>query len=284
MSGTIVTPSKAFPLFQGNQSIYNTAENKLYNFYIDIKAITGYSSTDFSWDKKTDTVANTEYGHTNRVFVREENALYIFGGYGQMKYKNQVQRYDFNTKKWEDITVTGDDFTPRYLGSAGKSGHHIYIIGGYGSTSGDQVLNPGYMYDLMDFDLQTHTFKKIYALKEPDTSFVFGGSMVIDSINNCYYALCFDKSKYDTKLQLIKGSLTSPTYQFLATSIPYAFHDVVSDADLFYSSGTKQLIAVTQLVDLGKQTAVNIYSIAFPPMALKVEKSTWAVQVLDKEC
>lgn len=270
ISATEVTPSKTYRLFQGNQSVYNTSENKLYNFYIDIHAIAGYSLQDYSWDKKIDTVDNTEYGHTNRVFVKEENALYIFGGYGQMKYKNQVQRYDFNIKQWTNIEVKGDYFIPRYLGAAGKSGNHIYIIGGYGSTSGDQVLNPGYLYDLMDFDIKDHTFKKLYSLKEPDTSFVFAGSMVIDSVNKCYYALCFDRSKYDTKLHLIKGSLVTSQYQFLATDIPYAFHDVVSDADLFYSANTKQLIAVTQLIDLGKQSTIKIYSIAFPPMALDI--------------
>lgn len=271
MSSTSVTTSKGYKLFQGNQSVYNSAENKLYNFYIDIQSIAGYSPTDNTWDKKVDTVANTEFGHTNRIYVKEENALYIFGGYGQMKYKNQVQRYDFNLKKWESIETKGDYFIPRYLGSAGKSGNHIYILGGYGSKSGDQVLNPGYLYDLVDFDLQTRTFKKIYTLKEPDTSFVFAGSMAIDSANNCFYALCFDKSKYDTKLRLMKGSLVAPKYEFLATTIPYSFHDVVSDADLFYSPNTKQLIAVTQLVDLGKQTTVKIYNIAFPPMPMSID-------------
>ncbi|MFT3680137.1 MAG: hypothetical protein QM791_07675 [Ferruginibacter sp.] len=264
-------PSRGYRLYQGNQSIYNTAENKLYNFYIDIQSIAGYSPADLSWDKKVDTVANTEYGHTNRIYVKEENALYIFGGYGQMKYKNLVQRYDFATKKWEHIEVKGDYFIPRYLGTAGKSGNHIYILGGYGSTSGDQVLNPGYLYDLVDFDLTTRTFKKIYTFKEPDTSFVFAGAMAIDVANNCYYALCFDKSKYDTKLRLMKGSLSAPSYEFLATTIPFAFHDVVSDADLFYSAGTKQLIAVTQLVELGKQSHIKVYNIAFPPLPVTTD-------------
>lgn len=262
----VVTLSAGYRLFQGNQSVYNTAEKKLYNFYIDIRSMASYSGT--GWDKKIDTVQNTEFGHTNRIYVKEENALYILGGYGQMKYKNLVQRYDFNKKIWEDITVNGDYFIPRYLGAAGKSGNHIYIIGGYGSKSGDQVLNPGYLYDFVDFDIEARTFKKIYTLKEPDTSFVFAGSMVIDSVNHCYYALCFDKSKYDTKLKLMQGSLAAPQYQFIATAIPYAFHDVVSDADLFYCENSKQLIAVTQLVDLGKQTTVKIFNIAFPPMPL----------------
>ncbi|HEY0298456.1 MAG TPA: kelch repeat-containing protein, partial [Arachidicoccus sp.] len=252
-------------LFQGNQSLFNTAENKLYNFYIDIKNVAEFANGSFIKSRSYDTVANTEYGHTNRIFVKKENALYVFGGYGQMKYKNEVQRYDFSKKKWEDVVVKGDYFTPRYMAAAGESGSHIYILGGYGSHSGDQLLNPGYLYDLMDFDLATHTFKKLYSLQEPDTSVVFAGSMYIDSANRCYYALCFDKSKYDTRLRLIKGSLVQPKYAFLGNAVPYAFHDVVSDADLFYSPSSRQLIAVTQLVDLGKKTTVKIFGIAFPP-------------------
>lgn len=255
-------------LFQGNQSVYNTTDNKLYNFYIDIKQIAEFYNKSFNWNHAFDTVANTEYGHTDRVFFKKENALYIFGGYGQMKYKNQVQKYSFGTKKWENIITKGDYFTPRYMAAAGISGNHIYILGGYGSHSGDQVLNPGYLYDLFDFDINTETFKKVYTLAEPDTSFVFAGSMYIDSADHCYYALCFDRSKYDTKLRLVKGSLLRPQYHFLGNSIPYSFYDVVSDADLYYSSGSKQLIAVTQLVELGKRTEIKIYSIAFPPETL----------------
>jgi len=268
MSSMQSEASNGYHLFQGNQSVYNTVDNKLYNFYIDIKQIAEYSNKSFNWPHAFDTVANTEYGHTNRIFFKKENALYIFGGYGQMKYKNKVQKYSFATKKWENVIIKGDYFTPRYMAAAGISGDHIYILGGYGSHSGDQVLNPGYLYDLLDFNITTRSFKKLYSLKEPDTSFVFAGSMYIDSTDQCYYALCFDRSKYDTKLSLIRGSLLRPQYQFLGNSIPYSFHDVVSDADLYFSPGSKQLIAVTQLVDLGKRTEIKIYGIAFAPEAL----------------
>ena len=265
MSTVLESPSSGYHLYQGNQSVYNTVDSGIYNFYIDKNEIAGFDPQRSVWDHTFDSVPNTEYGHTSRVYVKEENALYIFGGYGQMKYKNRVQRYDFTTKKWEDITAGGDYFTPRYLAAATKSGNDIYILGGYGSHSGDQLLNPGYLYDLVKYNIPTHTFKKIYSLSEPDTSFVFAGSMYIDSVEKVYYALCFDRSKYDTKLRLIKGSLLKPHYEFTGNEIPYSFHDIVSDADLFYSAHSRQLIAVTQLVDLGEKTRVKIYGIAFPP-------------------
>lgn len=265
MSTVLKGRSSGYHLYQGNQSVYSTIDSSIYNFYIDKNEIARFYPGRSVWDHAFDSVPNTEYGHTNRIYVREENALYVFGGYGQMKYKNRVQRYDFTAKKWEDITAGGDYFTPRYLAAAAKSGDDIYILGGYGSHSGDQLLNPGYLYDLVKFNIPTHTFKKIYSLPEPDTSFVFAGSMYIDSAQKVYYALCFDRSKYDTRLRLIKGSLHKPEYTFIGNGIPYSFHDIVSDADLFYSAHSRQLIAVTQLVDLGEKTRVNIYGIAFPP-------------------
>jgi DNA-binding SARP family transcriptional activator len=265
MSTAVQSPFTNYRLWQGNQSVYNLVDSSIYNFYIDKNEIARFEPGRFAWDQKFDSVPNTEYGHSNKIYVREENALYIFGGYGQMKYKNRVQRYDVPTKKWEDINAGGDYFTPRYLAAAAKCGNDIYILGGYGSHSGDQLLNPGYLYDLVQYHIPTHTFKKIYSLPEPDTSLVFAGSMYIDSAVQTYYALCYDKGKYDTKLRLVKGSLLKPQYEFVGDEIPYSFHDLVSDADLFYSAHSKQLIAVTQLVNLEKNTQVKIFGIAFPP-------------------
>lgn len=268
LSNIKTTPSNGYRLFQGNQSVYNTSHNKLYNFYIDKQLITDYSPENSRWNARFDTVPNTEYGHTNRIYVKEENALYVFGGYGQMKYKNLVQRYDFNTRKWDTVQTKGDYFTPRYMAAAAKKGDDIYILGGYGSQSGDQLLNPGYLYDLVQYHIPTHTFKKLYTLKNMDSTFVFAGTMYIDSATDNYYALCFDRVKYDSRLHLLKGNLSNAAFELLGNDIPYAFNDVVSDADLFYSAQSKQLIAVTQLVTLDKNTEIKVYGIAFPPMGL----------------
>lgn len=261
--------SNGYRLFQGNQTVYNNTDNKLYNFYIDKHLITNYVVEKATWNNKFDSVPNTEFGHANSIYVRGENALYIFGGYGQMQYKNLVQRYDFSSQKWDTIRTKGDHFTPRYMAAAGKSGDNIYILGGYGSQSGDQLLNPGYLYDLMEYHIPTQTFKKLYTLRNVDSTFVFAGSMYIDSATNSFYALRFDRVKYDTKLRLLKGNLSSPDFELLGNDIPYAFNDVVSDADLFYSPNTKQLLAVTQLITLDKNTEIKIYSIEFPPMGLE---------------
>ncbi|NIG54950.1 kelch repeat-containing protein [Chitinophaga sp. Cy-1792] len=266
MTTEVASPSLGYHLFQANQSLFNPIDKKLYNFYIDLKGIASYQDNTFRWTRTYDTVANTEYGHTSKVFSRKENALYIFGGYGQLKYKNQVQRYDFNTQQWADLQPTGDYFTPRYMSAAGQWNDSIYILGGYGSHTGDQVLRPQHLYDFMRFNTRTKEFKKVFTIENTGTPFVFASSIIIDTLEQAYYTLCYDESRYDTRLKMIKGSLFSPAYQFVGDEIPYAFQDVISDADLFYCPRSRQLLAVTLLTELGKQTTVKIYSIGFPPL------------------
>lgn len=272
-SGPEVFASKNYHLFSGNRSLYNSVDNKLYNYYTDIRSVAAYSFENGTWDKKYEYVDHTNYSQANRLFVPQENALYIFGGYGQMKYRNLVQRYSFTDKQWDSLQVGGDFFTPRYLAASARVGDSIYILGGYGSHSGDQMLNPDYIYDLMRYDIKSGTFKKIYSLNKPDSSIVFGSSMVIDSAHQCYYAFCFSNERSDSRLQLIKGSLSKPAYEMLADPIPYRFHDILSGADLFYCPLSEKLLAVTFMTTLDKEVKINMYSIAFPPDVLAARAS-----------
>jgi DNA-binding SARP family transcriptional activator len=258
-------PSVGYHLFQGNLSLFNTNDQRLYNYYIDNKGLAQYNPETAHWSRTYDTLDVTAYGHASRIFIPEENALYIFGGYGQLRYKNEVQRIDFNTKTWTDITTGGDYFSPRYMAGIGRIGDSIYILGGYGSHDGDQRLNPQHYYDLMLFNLKTRTFKKIYTLPSPAMPFVPVSSLVMDKAKNCFYTMVYDENRFDTKLQLIKCSLTKPTYEELGDAINYSFKDVVSEADLFYCAQSRKLVAITELINLGSNTVFNIYSIDAPP-------------------
>ena len=258
-------PSVGYHLFQGNLSLFNTNDQRLYNYYIDNKGLAEYNPGDANWSRTYDTLDVTAYGHASRIFIPEENALYIFGGYGQLRYKNEVQRIDFNSKSWKELRTNGDYFSPRYMAGIGRIGDSIYILGGYGSHDGDQRLNPQHYYDLMLFNLKTRSFKKIYTLPSPATPFVPVSSLVMDKANNCFYTMVYDENRFDTKLQLIKCSLNGPTYEELADPINYSFKDVVSEADLFYCAQSRKLVAITALINLGSNTVFKVYSIDAPP-------------------
>jgi two-component SAPR family response regulator len=264
--------SDAHHLLLGNQSVYHPKEQKLYNFYIDKQQMAAYLPQEKRWDSPFDTATVTQYWQANKFFSASQNALYILGGYGQLKYKNTILRHNYTDKSWDTIAATGEHFIPRYLSALGAttSGDTAYVLGGYGSMTGEQIVNPKYLYDLLLFDARNQSFKKLYSLREPKEPFVFASTMVLDEQNRSYYALSFPNDRFDSRLRMIKGSLESPGYTWVGDTIPYAFQDTRSFAELFYCPESKLLLAVTLLMDKerGKDTRVNIYSIAFPPNEL----------------
>lgn len=260
----------------GNQSIYDDRFNTLYNYFIDEKTVSAYDAAENVWKLNFSAKPKlTEFWQANKFISSSDSALYIIGGYGQLKYKNLVQRYSFRDNSWEVLQTSGDFFIPRYLSALGTNAiaDTAYIIGGYGSKTGQQTVNPTYNFELMSYSVAGRSFKKIYNFKQPEKEFCFANSLIIDVEANQFYGLTFPIDRFNSHLQLIRGSLSSPEYEFLGDSIPYSFHDIESFADLYYSPSSKKLVAVTLVSAINKLTAVNIYTIDFPPNGLSVIQS-----------
>jgi DNA-binding SARP family transcriptional activator len=259
-------------LLRGNQSLVD-ANGRLVNFYIDRQTVSIYDPETKRWTANFDPRTNiTDFWLCNKFYSTIDSSLYIIGGYGHFIYKNKVQQYHFPGKVWKDANIAETGFTPRYLAALGKSGNGAYILGGYGSSSGQQMLNPRNLYDLLYFDVQEKTIKKIYELKIKGEDFVFANSMVINEKEKSYYALKFPKNKYQSSLQLIEGSLTRPEFKLRGNPIPYLFHDVRSYADLFYCPGSKKFIAVTLYWEDNNKTRVSIYALNAPAVGLETEQ------------
>ena len=254
----------------GNQAIINPSDGKLFNFFIDEKRVRSWDTLTQRWEGGFIPGPMTEFWQAGKFFSKADTALYIIGGYGQLTYKNLVQRYDLREKKWEVLKPGGDYLTPRYLFSVGvnAAGDTAFILGGYGSTTGNQMANPKYLYDLVAYSIKSRSFKVLYHLREPDRPFCFGNSLILDPDGDHYYTLIYSNDKFNSALQLINGSLRSPGYQLMGDAIPYSFYDIKSFADLYYSPLSKQLVAVTLYTNKENRTDVKIYTIAFPPNAI----------------
>lgn len=253
-------------LLPGNQSIVDAATGALYNYYPDQKEIALYDTTMHQWDFNFSKGDVTEYWQANS-FITKNKYLYIIGGYGQLKYKNTIQRCRLPARTWDTLPHQGDFFAPRYMSALGltPSTDTAYIIGGYGNKEGDQMLSPHYFYDLLLYDVVHNRFKKIYTLPEPAEPFVFGHSLVLDNNGQNYYALIFSNDRFNSELQLIKGSLLKPEYIPLGSPFPYAFHDVRSYADLYYCKSTNQFLAVTLYTEKDRNiTELKINHIDLP--------------------
>lgn len=254
----------------GNQSVYDPVRNALYNIDIDTKAVSTWQPPLNKWDLNFSPGLLTVYWQANKFLSPADSSLYIVGGYGQLQYRNEVQRYHFPTREWETVDTKGDFFMPRYLAALGTNpaGDTAFIIGGFGSKTGDQTINPKYTYDLMAFSVKDHAFKSIYHLKEPASQFCFANSLVIDTATRDYYALTYPIDRFNSVLQLIKGSLRSPEYELMGDTLPYDYHDIESFADLYYCPVSQKLVAVTLFTDKTNTSRVRVYTIDFPPNKL----------------
>jgi len=253
----------------GQQSAFDPYNNTLYNIFPDQQFVGNYDFNDRRWNRKLAPGPVINFWHFNKIFSQKDTSLYIFGGYGQLSYKNEVMKYHINSGRWEALAVKGDFFTPRYLAGLGGNarGDTIYIIGGYGSESGSQILNPRNIYDIIRFTVKDRTFKKLAQLHVAGNDFAFANSIVIDSKTKKYYGLIFSEHKYNSSLQLISGSLDSAAYKPAGSIIPYSFHDIHSFADLYYCPVIKKFVAVTTLRLENGYTKVNVYTLLGPPYA-----------------
>ncbi len=264
-------PTHPATLLLGHQSIYDTSGKRLLDIFIDHKFVNAFSFGSRQWDQNLPYGPLTEYWHANKFISPGDSSLYVVGGYGQLHYKNLVQRYRFGTRRWDTVSTTGDTLPPRYLSALGidAQGKYAYIVGGYGSRTGDQMLDPRNYYDLFRFDIKKHSFRKVFSLKPLSYPFAFANSLVVTAKPNTWYGLLFPNDSYNSNLQLAEGSLTDSTFRLVGNTIPYSFHDIQSFADLYYSPLSNKLIAVTLFstteLDKERSTQVRVYTLNYPP-------------------
>ncbi|MGG7661584.1 galactose oxidase [Dyadobacter sp. BHUBP1] len=255
------------PVYVDNQVLLDTGRNRLYNIFLNEKQVTAFDTATRSWDKNDiPAQAKTYYLHANKFLSPADSSIYVLGGYGHLAYKKEVQRYHLPSGTWQQVALEDSVFTPRYLAALGATQGGAYVIGGYGSSTGQQMLNPRNWYDLLYFDRAQRKFRKIYELTVPKEDFVFVNSMIINEQDSSYYALIFPKHQFSSELQLIKGSLTRPEFTPVGSKVPYKFIDIESFADLFYDKANGRFVAVTLYRDTNLHTRVAIYSLYAPPL------------------
>ncbi|MDR2806311.1 MAG: hypothetical protein LBB85_11885 [Dysgonamonadaceae bacterium] len=269
-----------------NQMIYNPLDSTYYSycFYnMEPRDIAAYDFKNKSWSNTNIREFGDEYWHHNRFVSRKENCLYLFGGYGQHKYKNIVNKYSFETGKWERLQYHNNEkstIAPRYLSGLGVIDEkRIILFGGYGSNSGLQFLSPQNYYDLYQVNLPDLSVSKLWEIKPSVNHFVVSNSMIVDTINNCFYALCFPQNQYETSLFLTKFSLQKPEYEIVSNSIPFYFNDILSYADLFQNQETGELYAITySSLPTDSLSSASIYRLSYPPVS-----ETYINQLVDNE-
>ena len=255
-----------------NQIIYNPLDSTYYSYCFygtePVDAVAEYDFSNKSWDNNNTREFGSEYWHHNRFLSTKEGCLYLFGGYGQHKYKNLINKYSFKTRKWEKPQYKNEQIQPRYLSGLGViDENRLLLFGGYGSNTGLQLLSPRNYYDLYQINLPDLSVKKIWEMEPPKEQFVVANSLIVDTLNNCFYALCFPQNQYETSLYFVKFSLQKPEYEIVSNKIPFYFNDILSYADLFQNKETNELYAITfSSLSADSLATVSVYSLSYPPL------------------
>ncbi|MBL1410439.1 hypothetical protein [Sphingobacterium faecale] len=263
----IIYSSGPLGLQAGNQSIFVSETNTLYNFFPDEPIVNVFDFKKRSWRTSYKKREKTAFWHANKFYSPVDSAIYLLGGYGYFTYKGGLMKASLRTGQFDTLFTSDPAYAPRYLSSVGSTSDGVYIFGGFGSKSGKQGLNPHHYYDMLYFDFKTQHLRKLWELPPRTEEFVLGNSLWIDSINQQFYALTYPKNIFDSAIKLVRGSLLGGPLTALADSIPFRFQDINSFADLFFADKNEQLIAVT-LYDDGTEVHAQLYGLYFPPMPL----------------
>ncbi|WP_093100054.1 RagB/SusD family nutrient uptake outer membrane protein [Sphingobacterium mizutaii] len=209
----------------------------------------------------------THYLSFNKFYSAKDSSIYMLAGYGHFRYKSSIHKYHIPSNTWDSLSFGGDPLFPHYLGAMGVDRDSVYLLGGYGSTTGDQMLNPKISNDFVLMNVESKTFKTLGEIKFPFPEAVWANSLVIDEASNTMYGLMFPRNKFKSFLQLVSMSKDGKNFQELGSTIPFDFHDIKSFADFFYSKASNRFVAVTLFYDSAlSQSRVRIYSLLAPAL------------------
>jgi two-component SAPR family response regulator len=265
------------PLFPSREakSIFNSLDNKIYCYLVNdnppyiLDPHTGiWEHTDTSPIKASMKHSNRYYNH---YFDTSENSIYTFGGYGQFQYNNEIRKKNLTNNSLINLPTDNKVFHPKYLSGLGSLNDTIYILGGYGNKTGNQLINPRSYYDLIGYSIREGSLFKKFEIPHIIHDMCIANAMWIDKDNRDYYALIFEKSIFDGNLQMVKGNLESSDIDMVGSEIPYKFVDINSNAGLIHMDGQNKLFAYTMFVNDSGKTNIKIYSINYPPSTLVVE-------------
>jgi two-component SAPR family response regulator len=252
-----------------HRALYNNVDNKIYCYLPDKNLCSVLDIENANWDTTQTFVESSKrqsYKHHNSVFSAFDNSIYTFGGYGHYAYNNEVRKIDLKNKSWENLPTNDTIFSPRYLAGLGKVNDTIYILGGYGSETGNQLVSPKNYFDLFGYSIKSKKFIKKFDIPRLSDDMILANNMWIDPLKRNYYALISDKNKSDGELQLIKGCLDKPLVEKVGDIIPYKFFDVQTYSNLYYMPTEDKLYAYTSFIkdSISVNTQFSIHSISYP--------------------
>ncbi len=263
----------AVPLHLG-KSIVNLKENECYLYEVlrapqPAPSIASFNLDSLSWDFYGKATITEQRHHHNIFYDKDFNNFYLFGGYGSFKYYNNFFKYDKVTDTWQPQSFTGDVINPRFFSAASTADQNndIYIFGGYGNQSGNQVVGGMHYYDLYRVNLDKHSIKKLWEIKPDEEAFVPANNLIISKDKQFFYVLCYPHERPKTSLRLYKFSIKGGSYQVVSGTIPVVSERIETDHNLFYNARQDVFYCTTQEFETPSRSTIKIFALTAPPVS-----------------
>ena len=259
-------------------SFVNPADSLLYVYepYVEngepaMSTLAAYDPDDNSWVVKSCSTLPIRFHHHSSYLDEKRKRFVIFGGFGSMIYNGDFYSCDLNDYQWKKDTLpSGDRIYPRYFTSLGYSPSEdaLYIFGGMGNESGEQIVGRHYFYDLYRLDLSTGVNTMIWGkdlvLDWKEENMVPVRNMVLH--DGGFYTMCYPEFHTNSYLQLFYFDIESASYSKLCNKIPIRSDKMSTNANLYFDQDLRLLILTVMESSDDVQSQLRVYALSFPPL------------------
>ena len=230
-----------------------------------------YDQEENSWIVKSSDVLPIRFHHHSSYLDENRKKFVFFGGFGSMIYNGDFYSCNLNDYLWQKDTLpSGDRIYPRYFTSLGYSPSEdaLYIFGGMGNESGEQIVGRHYFYDLYRLDLSTGVnaiiWGKDLVLDWREENMVPVRNMVLH--DGGFYTMCYPEFHTNSYLQLFYFDIESATYSKLCNKIPIRSDKISTNANLYFDQDLRLLILTVMESSDDVQSQLRVYALSFPPL------------------
>ena len=230
-----------------------------------------YDQEENSWIVKSSDVLPIRFHHHSSYLDENRKKFVFFGGFGSMIYNGDFYSCNLNDYLWQKDTLpSGDRIYPRYFTSLGYSPSEdaLYIFGGMGNESGEQIVGRHYFYDLYRLDLSTGVNTMIWGkdlvLDWKEENMVPVRNMVLH--DGGFYTMCYPEFHTNSYLQLFYFDIASASYSKLCNKIPIRSDKMSTNANLYFDQDLRLLILTVMESSDDVQSQLRVYALSFPPL------------------
>ena len=214
--------------------------------------------------------------HHNCVVDSVGHRVIVYGGFGRGRYNGDFFSFSLDSLSWRKLPPLNgpDPLWPRFQGSMGldpESGA-LYIYGGMGNESGEQIVGHQYFYTLHKVDLATGECHKLWEIPWKGPNTVAVRNMVFDGEGH-FYTLLYTESITESALHLYRFNISDGKFTILADPIPIYSDRISCQANLYLDRERKLLTAIVEESTDDISSTVKAWTLDFPPGANIVKAS-----------